>query len=290
MSSQFVDINADGYMDILVGSFEGVPFLIKGSKAGYGEPEQIKDVNGEIVLIEAFWNWEDKKWDSADRAKSKGHCTSVAAVDWDNDGDLDLLLGDYYGGRLFLRMNEGTAKEPSFAATNQVIEAGGKPLVINKGLAAPRVVDWDGDGLFDILCGGAKGGVYFFKNTGNQHAPKFAAARTLIAEVEDPTNSYVKRVPTKDGQPTLPGSSYHIEAVDFDGDGDLDLLIGGRSSWFTEPTKELTRAEQKRDEILAQSRTVTVRVLAARSQNLLSEKPRTGPTKSGDFIWLFRRK
>jgi hypothetical protein len=242
-------------MDILVGSFEGVPFLIKGSKDGYGEPEQITDVNGEIVLISAFWNWEEKKWDASDRAKSTGHCTSVAAVDWDNDGDLDLLLGDYYGGQLFVRKNEGTAKDPSFAVTNQVVEAGGIPLVIKNGLAAPRVVDWDGDGLFDILCGGAKGGVYFFKNTGNAKSPKFATAKTLIEEFVDPTRSYIKRVPTRDGQPTLPGSSYHIEPVDFDGDGDLDLLVGGRSSWFAKRTE--------------------VRPIS---------------TKSGDFVWLFRRK
>ena len=125
MSSQLVDINADGHNDILVGSFEGVPQLIKGGKNGYGKPEQIIDAKKETVLIEAFWNYKTEKWDKTDRANSKGHCTSVYAVDWDNDGDLDLLLGDYYGGRLYLRMNVGTAKQPSFAPTNQPVTAGG---------------------------------------------------------------------------------------------------------------------------------------------------------------------
>lgn len=317
MSSQLVDMNSDGYDDILVGSFSGVPYLIKGSKEGFGEPVQIMDAEDQTVLIAAFWNDEERKWDSTDRAQSEGHCTSVSAVDWDNDGDFDLLLGDYYGGRLFLRINDGTAEKPSFAATNQPVEAGGQPVVIEKGLAAPRVVDWDGDGLFDILCGGAKGGVYLFKNIGQKNSPEFAAAATLIAPIQDPSDSFIKRVPAKNGQPTLPGSSYHIEPTDFDGDGDLDLLVGGRSSWLKTEHRVLTDEEQNRLQEVSQQQAEVLQELSALSkeaesaeereklmknkdyqeliekyQQLSKEKNeyRTDPTDSGDFVWLFRRK
>ncbi len=85
MSSQLVDIDADGYNDILVGSFEGVPYLIRGSEEGFSEPQQIKDATEETVVIADFWNHEEDKWDKTDRAESKGHCTSVEAVDWDDD-------------------------------------------------------------------------------------------------------------------------------------------------------------------------------------------------------------
>ena len=129
MSSQLVDMNADGHNDILVGSFSGVPQLILGNKDGYGQPGSILDADGETVLIQAFWNADESKWDETDRAGSEGHCTSVAAVDWDHDGDLDLLLGDYYGGRLFVRMNEGTASEARFAKVNQPVMSGGEPVV-----------------------------------------------------------------------------------------------------------------------------------------------------------------
>ena len=172
MSSQLVDMNADGHKDILVGSFSGVPQLILGNKDGYGQPESILDATGETVLIQAFWNADESKWDETDRAGSEGHCTSVAAVDWDHDGDLDLLLGDYYGGRLFVRMNEGTASEARFAKVNQPVMSGGEPVVIKDGLSAPRVVDWDGDGLFDILCGGSKGGVFLYRNKGKQDSAR----------------------------------------------------------------------------------------------------------------------
>jgi len=312
-----VDIDADGYNDILVGSFEGVPYLIRGSEEGFSEPQQIKDATEETVVIADFWNHEEDKWDKTDRAESKGHCTSVEAVDWDDDGDLDLLLGDYYGGRLFLRLNEGSAEEPGFAKTNQAIEADGEPIVIKGGLAAPRVVDWDGDGLFDIVCGGAKGGVYFFRNTGEKDEPEFAAAESLIEPVKDPTKSFIRRVPSIDGQPALPGSSYHIEFVDFDADGDLDLLVGGRSSWLTGPIRTLTEEEEKEleeinaqiKETLKEIRELTKEVESKEDRKELVEsedyqetmkhyrdlakekaKYKTDPTASGDFVWLFRRK
>lgn len=312
-----MDLNGDGFKDILVGSFDGGPYLIKGSKAGYGKPEAITDANNKKVLIDTFWNYESKKWDNTDRAKIKGHCTSASAVDWDNDGDFDLLLGDYYGGLLVLRLNEGTAKEPRFATTNRPVNANGKQIVIKTGLAAPRVVDWNRDGLFDILLGGSKGGVYYYKNTGNKTTPRFAKAEMLIDVVKDSSNSFIKQVPSKNGQPTLPGSSYHIEPVDYDGDGDLDLLVGGRSSWLKGSVKKLTAEEEKRSKevnkeyqqimgkLMAQiqkAKTEEEKAKLTKSEeykkmvaefqkiNIERMKFRRDPTGSGDFVWLYRRK
>ena len=315
MSSQFVDMDADGNQDILVGSFSGVPFLIKGSKNGYGQPEQIMDLSGETVLISAFWNREESKWDNTDRSNTEGHCTSAAAVDWDDDGDLDLVLGDYYGGRLYLRLNEGTPEEPSFATTNSAIVADGNPIVIKKGLAAPKLVDWDGDGSFDILCGGSKGGVFLFKNKGQKGSPEFAAAETIVEPIKD--DSFIKKVPAYSGHPTQPGSSFHLETTDYDGDGDLDLLVGSRCSWDREPMPVLSEKDQKRfDEINKEISEVNQQLTKLRSsaktdeerkeliknEDYLKVSKKYGelfrekrtfdmePTKSGDFVWLFRRK
>lgn len=318
MSTQFVDMNADGIKDILAGSFEGTPQLIEGTEKGYSEPKRVTDKNGDIVLISDFWNFEEEKWDDTDRSKSLGHCTSASAVDWDNDGDFDLLLGDYYGGRLYVRLNEGSAKQAKFAVTNSAVLADGSPIVIESGLAAPRVVDWNGDGLFDLLCGGAKkGGVFYFKNIGTKTEPKFASSETLIEPVDDPKNSFIRQVPAKNGLPTLPGSSFHIEPCDVDGDGDLDLLVGARSSWLKANMKKLSAEDKKEIESLKKQLTSARKELQTVQEKFskledgkkLAESEEwktvfnkyqsiskklmkfdTNPTKSGDFVWLFRRK
>ena len=313
MSSQLVDFNGDGNQDVLVGSFSGSPHWIEGSEKGFLPSVALKDRGAEDILISAFWNTVDKKWDQSDRSGTEGHCTSVAAVDWEGDGDLDLVLGGYYKGGLFLRINEGTATEPKFAPKNTVIQAGGEPMVIEGGLSTPRVVDWNGDGKFDLLCGGSKGGVFYFKNVGDKAEPKFAFAEVLIEPIDD--SSYVKRVPTRDGQPTQPGSSFHIDAVDYDQDGDLDLLVGGRCSWEKENVPVLTEEQKARLAELTKEMEAMMPKLREMSEKIgeSDEKPmenedyekmirsysklsreasrlRVSPFESGDFVWLYRRK
>ena len=91
-------------------------------------------------------------------------------VDWDGDGDLDLLFGAY-DGSLMLRINEGTRREPAFATSNTVVRAGGEPVAIPEGHCTPVVADWDGDGRWDILSGAATGAVCWFRNVGGRAGP-----------------------------------------------------------------------------------------------------------------------
>src|SRR5690606_6313607 len=109
MSPQFVDFDADGHLDIVAGTFAGSPFVARGSATGFTAPVQILDEKGERIVINQFWNYDAKKWDNTDRCDprgndklARGHLTSAYAFDWDADGDLDLILGDYDGGHLYL--------------------------------------------------------------------------------------------------------------------------------------------------------------------------------------------
>ena len=56
------------------------------------------------------------------------------------------------------------------------VEAGGKPIDVEIGHAAPLVTDFDGDGKFDLLVGQfGDGKLRIYRNTGGNHAPKFGA-------------------------------------------------------------------------------------------------------------------
>ena len=233
MGSQFVDFNADGKIDLFTATFDGSPHVALGVEGGgFAEPHRILDKNGKRILLGQFWDYDAKTW--SDTNSGKGHCTSAVAFDWDADGDLDILLGDYDHGNLYLCENEGTAKEPSFSDESIPVHAGGKPFGLKGGMTAPRLVDWDGDGLTDIVAGSfgdaysgnPPGGVYWFRNQGKEGAPEFAAAVTLIA----PTR-------TKGHEADRPNAGLYADPVDYDGDGDLDLVVGGYSIWKPEPPK-----------------------------------------------------
>ncbi|WP_321471836.1 VCBS repeat-containing protein [uncultured Paludibaculum sp.] len=48
-------------------------------------------------------------------------------------------------------------------------------------LSVPTVVDWDGDGVLDIVAGNSEGRILFFRNQGSNRAPAMAAAVPLSA-------------------------------------------------------------------------------------------------------------
>lgn len=245
MGSQFVDFNGDGHVDYLSATFDGSPHISYGSKEGWSVPVRLKDAQGERILITSFWNYEARQHQETSRAMSgddvpKERCISALAFDWDGDGDYDLLLGSYENGHLYRQMNEGTNAAPKFTGKNIPVLAGKVPFAIEAKMTAPRLVDWDNDGDLDLIAGSfgdsygkdTGGGVYLSRNLGKKGAPRFGPLETLIE-------------PSKKGQnaPTRPDAGLYVDAADYDGDGDLDLIVGGYSMWMPKQ-RQLTEEDQ----------------------------------------------
>ncbi len=209
--ARFCDMNNDGIRDFISNSYDpGHCFYFRGLGDGtFAEREELVDKAG-IPVRSA----PEQKRD----VQSFG--SFFAPVDWDADGDQDILIG-CFNGELKLRINEGDAAEYAFAKENITINVGDKPLKVSAH-CCPIIADWDGDGLWDVLAGSDDGSVTWFQNIGTKASPQLAEGVTLVQKHDG--NGY-NLVRWNESEIT-PGIRSQIEVVDHNGDGKLDLLVG----------------------------------------------------------------
>ncbi len=149
--------------------------------------------------------------------------------DWNNDGLLDLLVGNEgvkdtcymdayytlhckYAASLCLYLNTGDSQNPVFTLSDD--DFGGLRALQKQGFY-PAVGDIDNDGDPDIVCGTSEGEFLFLNNNGG-FPPDFVV-------VHDAFNA------------VTPGKSSAPALLDIDQDGDLDIISGsrdGRLAWF----------------------------------------------------------
>ena len=139
-------------------------------------------------------------------------------ADFDGDGDLDLLCGEFLDGFTYYE-NTGTRTAPRYAAGRRLKAPDGQPLAMDLEMIVPVAIDWDGDGDLDLVVGQEDGRVALVENTGARAAdgtPQFLPPRFFQQEADE----------VKFGALVTP------VAFDWDGDGDEDLLCGNSAGYI----------------------------------------------------------
>jgi hypothetical protein len=230
-----VDLNGDGHVDILSGSYSRMDKEMAGLfQVLYGKPdgtfkkaEVLNGTDGKPLIIPRDPN-----------AITENICTRPFAVDWDGDGKLDLVVGNF-SGTFYWFKGEGKGK---FRPVPELIKTGREPLRIEGNHSDPFVIDWDGDGAMDLLSGTSGGGVMWARNRAPKgKPPDLAPFQWLIKPGRQIPYGQV----LKEDELTGPTHATRVWVADVNGDGKLDLLVGDMVTLIS-PAKGLSADEFKK--------------------------------------------
>ena len=231
---QFIDLNNDELPDMITGSYYGEVYWFPGSKEGFeqgnaldqqpssdGVPRNEPEKNPGRKAHQYYWLY-----------------SSACFGDLTGDGLPDLVVGGL--GGLRISKNVGTSTVPKFGMRELLLDVSGKPLKIHEYTeeelkrfeslrflgytpyvagnedCSPYVVDWDNDGVPDLLVTNSyvhKGlaVVDFFKGVKTGDDIRFQSPVALFT--------------TNTGK-AFPGMGPRVFVTDWNNDGMNDLLVG----------------------------------------------------------------
>ncbi len=213
------DFDNDGAPDIAAGTAMGTLDLLlnRGTDAGSAVVEHVQ------VPFSLY---------SSEPSESGDMGLKPAVLDWDGDGDDDIVFTAWQGF-FWLLLNNGTANTVDFAPAQLLLQQGGQLATGDS--VTPDAVDWDSDGDLDLIAGNVCGHINYFENIGSRTHPVFAGMVELRNDLGDPIHITQKReVPIQGPAETMWGY-LSVQARDVDGDADLDVIINdsqGRLRWI----------------------------------------------------------
>lgn len=241
-----VDFDNDGLLDLLTGEAGGAVTLYPGVATRKELPAFAEGIILELPLIPgavpfiADWDNDGRKdlliggdngtislfmntadetapvFDGGTLLQADGVPIAVAGravpfvIDLDGDKNKDLLVGTGSGEILYYR-NLADDHAPQLAAAKELAKV--------PGAAVPFAVDWDADGIRDLLVSSDAGLVLFLQETGGS----FSQTDLPLPEIYDPFTAWLKTRSARISE-RLPAPFLFV--LDVDGKKGKDLLLG----------------------------------------------------------------
>ncbi|MGE3821980.1 MAG: FG-GAP repeat domain-containing protein [Isosphaeraceae bacterium] len=222
---KYADFDGDGDLDLIVGTEDWSAYGWDDAFDSFGIWTR-GPLHGEVFLLRNQGTDASPDYAPPARIEAGGRpidtfgMPSPNLADFDGDGDLDLICGEFLDKFTYFE-NVGTRTEPSYAAGRRLPDPQGLPVAMHLQMIVPVAVDWDRDGDVDLICGDEDGRVALIEHTGKvvEGLPRFLPPVFFHQEAAD----------LKFGALVTPCSA------DWDGDGDTDLVCGntsGQIGWF----------------------------------------------------------
>ena len=223
---RYVDFDGDAVLDLVVAVEDWSDYGWDDAWNADGQ-WQNGPLHGWIYLIRNRGStiqpdYEPPVFIESDRKRLEVYgCPSPNFADFDQDGDLDLICGEFLDKFTYFE-NTGSRTRPVYSAGKQLTNKDGGALAMNLEMIVPVAFDWDRDGDLDLIVGDEDGRVAFVENLGlrvsNEQTkmPSFAEPRYFQQEADT----------LKCGALATP------VGFDWDGDGDTDILSGNTAGFI----------------------------------------------------------